>query len=174
MDLDGLAEDIPIGSDGVLFVPHLGGQSSPSRPWLRGAWFGLEWAHHKGHLTRSMLEAMAYEVAAAVDAMVPQGHGNHRLVGYGGGAQSALSCQIKADVTGLPYESLGDIAPANLAAALIGAVAVGAVEDIAPIVQAKTRIVTTFVPDVDRSAEYSPFRRDYATAVELTAQLRHR
>jgi xylulokinase len=174
LDLDGLAEDIPIGSDGVLFVPHLGGQSSPSRPWLRGAWFGLEWTHHKGHLTRSILEAMAYEVATAVDGMVPQGPSNHRLVGYGGGVQSALSCQIKADVTGLPYESLGDIAPASLAAALIGAVAVGTIEDIAPIIQAKSRIVTTFVPDVDRSADYSQFRRDYADAVELTAQLRRR
>jgi xylulokinase len=172
LDWDGLAEDVPVGSDGVLFVPHLGGQSSPSRPWLRGAWFGLEWTHHKGHFTRSMLEAVAYEVAAAVDAMVPQAAGGRRLVGYGGGAQSALSCQIKADVTGLPYQSLGDINPASLAAALIGAVAVGAVEDIGQIIQANTRIVSTFVPDRGRTAEYSKFRRDYAAAVELTALLR--
>jgi xylulokinase len=172
LDLDRLAESVGVGSDGLLFVPHLGGQSSPSRPLMRGAWLGLEWHHHQGHLRRSILEAMAFEVGDAVDAMVSSGDRSKRLVGYGGGAQSALACQIKADVTGLTYSSLGDIAPASLASALIGAVAVGALDDISPVIRNKTRIVNSFNPNPSKTREYRRYRSDYNQAVELVAKFR--
>jgi len=172
-ELDLLAEDVGPGSDGLIFVPHLGGQSSPSRPLMRGAWLGLEWHHHQGHLRRSILEAIAFEVGAAVEAMLPDNDASKRLVGYGGGAQSALSCQIKADVTGLTYSSLGDIAPASLASALIGAVAVGALDEISSVIHQKTRIVKSFKPDQAKTLEYSSFRENYHQAVELVGQLKN-
>lgn len=172
LDLDRLAESVGLGSDGLIFVPHLGGQSSPSRPLMRGGWLGLEWHHHQGHLRRSILEAMAFEVGAAVESMVSNTDTSKKLVGYGGGAQSALSCQIKADVTGLTYSSLGDIAPASLASALIGAVAVGALDDISSVIRDKTRIVRSFTPDKTKTLEYLPHRTEYGQAVELMAKLR--
>jgi sugar (pentulose or hexulose) kinase len=84
-----------------------------------------------------------------------------------------LSCQIKADVTGLTYSSLGDIAPASLASALIGAVAVGALDDISTVIHDKTRIVKSFKPDLAKTLEYSGFRENYSQAVELVGQLKN-
>jgi xylulokinase len=172
LDLDSLAAEVPPGSDGAVFVPHLGGQSSPSRPWVRGGWLGLEWSHHKGHLARSMMEAMAYEVAMTVDAMDSHDRPAKRIVGYGGGTRSDVANQIKADVSGLPYSSLGDIAPAVRAAALLGAVAVGSLDDLSSVAARTATVERTFLPDAKRTSTYSSHRAEYAQAVDLAAQFR--
>ena len=59
--LDREASLIKPGDELPLFVPHLGGRVSPSRPHLRGAWAGLSWSHSTAHLWRAILEAVALE-----------------------------------------------------------------------------------------------------------------
>ena len=61
--LDAEAAPVPPGSDGVLFYPHLGGAGSPH--WLnsaRGTFHGLSLATTRGHLTRAVLEGVAYQI----------------------------------------------------------------------------------------------------------------
>src|SRR6218665_1787633 len=144
--LEAAAAQVGIGSDGAIFVPHFGGQSTPSRPWVRGAWLGLEWGHGKPHLARSVMEAMAFEIAIAAQSMGALTDATTEIVGYGGGARSAVASQIKADVTGLNYSSLGDIAPASLAAAMIGAIATGDLDGLDDVTAATAPLRQTFTP----------------------------
>jgi xylulokinase len=58
-----VAEGAPLGSDGLLFSPHLGGRICPSSPGMRGAWAGFSWSHTQAHFARSILESIAYEYA---------------------------------------------------------------------------------------------------------------
>jgi xylulokinase len=45
--LDRLAAEVPPGSDGLLFLPHLQGRVCPSDADVRGLWMGFTWAHRK-------------------------------------------------------------------------------------------------------------------------------
>lgn len=170
-ELDALAATVDPGSDGLVFVPHLGGRGAPSVPWMRGAWLGLAWQHTPGHLARSLMEAMAYEIAAAIDVF--GGERPDRIMGYGGGARSTVASQIKADVAGLPFVGLGDIAPASRAAALLAAIGVGELDSLDTAVEAASPIERITTPDPGSRSRYDDLRRDYAAAVALARQFRH-
>lgn len=171
VEIDNLAAAAPVGSDGLVFIPHFGGQSGPSRSWLSGGWLGLNWRHDRGHLARSMMEAMAYEIAIAVAAM---GVGSDSdILGYGGGTSSPLANQIKADVTGRTYQSLGDIAPASMAAALLGAFATGHLDDIDRVLVTRSPLQRSFQPNPIHTTRYRELRDDYSRAVEAAAAFRH-
>ena len=173
-DFDALVDSIELGSDGLFFVPHLGGQNGPIRTSIRGSWLGLEWSHGRGNLARSVLEALAFESAIAINAMSLPHEGNSPVVVFGGGTGSHTALQIKADVTGRVYESLGDIAPANLATALLGAVAVGEVDEVQSAIRAHLNPTKIYVPNEKSNAQYKSFLKTYQEAVGLLAEFRSR
>ena len=68
-ELNRLASQIEPAADDPMFVPHLGGRMSPSRPQLRGSWAGLAWSHTAGHLYRAVLEGVALEYCIYRDVL---------------------------------------------------------------------------------------------------------
>ena len=55
------AAAIPAGSEGLLFLPYLTGERTPHPdPLARGAFVGLTLRHGRGHLTRAVLEGVAF------------------------------------------------------------------------------------------------------------------
>lgn len=106
--LDAAAAEITEGAEGLFCVPHLMGRACPNQPDIRGAWIGFTWTHRRPHFYRALLESIAYEYALAL-RVVKEVEPNLPLTAVrvvGGGAISDLWNQIKADVTGLPYERL--------------------------------------------------------------------
>ena len=93
-----LAEDVPPGSDGLIFFPHLMGERWPKyNPYARGTIFGLTLSHQKQHVIRAILEGNAYLIRQIIETF-----GSNRIVNItatGGGAKSKLWLQIIADVT---------------------------------------------------------------------------
>ncbi|MFN8512891.1 MAG: xylulokinase [Chloroflexia bacterium] len=55
------AAEAPPGSAGLLFLPYLSGERTPHPdPLARGAWVGLTARHRRAHLTRALLEGVAF------------------------------------------------------------------------------------------------------------------
>src|SRR6185503_12367114 len=55
------AAAVPAGSDGLLFLPYLTGERTPHPdPRARGAFVGLTIHHGRAHLTRAVLEGVAF------------------------------------------------------------------------------------------------------------------
>jgi xylulokinase len=171
-DFDTLVDTIAPGSDGLFFVPHLGGQNGPIRTSMRGSWLGLEWSHGRGNLARAVLEALAFESAIAIDSMSLPDEENSPVIVFGGGTGSNTALQIKADVTGRTYANLGDIAPANLATAFLGAFAVGEVDDIQKIIRDQLKPAKLYTPEAKNHLQYQSFLKTYKEAVNLIAEFR--
>jgi hypothetical protein len=56
-ELEAQACDLPVGSDGMVFLPHLMGERSPYRkPAAKGVFFGLTLSHDRAHMYRAILE----------------------------------------------------------------------------------------------------------------------
>jgi xylulokinase len=101
--LNNLAAEAPPGADGMVFLPCLMGALAPT--WnasARGTYFGFTLAHTRAHFVRALLEGSAYAVRDITDQMQNIGLSLEQIRVVGGGAQSRLWRQIKADVTGLP------------------------------------------------------------------------
>jgi xylulokinase len=128
-----LAAAITPGADGLLFSPHLGGRICPSSPDMRGAWIGASWSHTQAHFFRAVLESVAFEYAyylRILRELLP----SQKLVqarAVGGGARSQVWNQIKADVLGIPYQSLKGSEFGTWGAAMIAGKAAGVIDDLA-------------------------------------------
>jgi xylulokinase len=99
------ARRVPAGSEGLLLLPYFAGERTPIfDPQARGAWVGLSLRHGRGHLYRSVLEAVALGVRHNVATMSAAGAAPRRLVAVGGGTRDDLWAQIVSDATGLTQD----------------------------------------------------------------------
>lgn len=124
--VDGAAE-APAGSDGLLFLPYLSGERSPHPdPLARGAFVGLTLAHDRRHLTRAVLEGVAFGLRDGLDLMTEAGMpAPAQIRASGGGTASALWRQILADVLGAEIATVSTTEGAAYGAGLLAAVGAG-------------------------------------------------
>lgn len=94
-----LAEQVPPGSDGVLFLPYMNGERAPFwKQQAKGTFFGLNITHRKGHLIRAALEGISYNLYQIAQSL-PAREGETIFVS-GGLARSRVWLQILADIFG--------------------------------------------------------------------------
>lgn len=129
-ELDRLAKDVPPGSAGVMFFPHLMGERGPKNiPAATAAWTGLTLGHDQSHMIRSVMEGTAFQLRMVLEDSFPT-HAQTPVAARvtGGVCASKLWLQIMADVTGLSLEIPGEPETPAMGAALLGGRAAGLVE----------------------------------------------
>jgi xylulokinase len=125
-DMGSLAAQAPPGSEGLVFVPYLTGERSPHLdPLARGMFFGLSSRHSAAHMTRAVMEGVAFSMRDSLDLMKQLGAIPTQVRATGGGARSDLWRQILADVLDSRIvRTVSDHGPAY-GAALLASVAAG-------------------------------------------------
>lgn len=164
-ELNRLAATVPPGSDGVVFLPWMGGAMAPV--WdadARGGWYGLTPAHGRAHLCRSLLEGSAYALRDVVEAIRAAGLETERLVCVAGGSRSPLVRQLRADATGLPVGWSEDVETTVRGAAMLAAVGAGFHADVPAAASAMARLAgEEHEPDPEGAAllqeGYARYRR---------------
>jgi xylulokinase len=123
----GGARDAVAAHDGLFFLPHLLGERSPYwNPAARGAFVGLQMHHERAHLTRAVLEGIAFNLRTGLRAFTENGIPVPSIDAIGGAANAGLLLEIFADVWGIPVRARELVDEANsIGAAVVGGVAVG-------------------------------------------------
>ncbi len=103
--LNQAAAQIPVGSEGVLFLPwfNSGSLAPTADRFLRGGFINLTNSTTRNHLARAVLEGIAYNwrwLKETAEAFSKIKFPYWRL--SGGGASSDIWAQIMADVIGIP------------------------------------------------------------------------
>ncbi len=153
-DLAAAAGEVPAGSDGLLFLPYLSGERSPHPdPLARGAFVGLTLAHDRRHLTRAVMEGVAFGLRDGLDLMVAAGMPRpERILGSGGGTASPVWRQILADVLGAEIATPATTEGAAYGAAVLAAVGAGWFGTVQAATDALVRAATVAEPGPDASA----------------------
>lgn len=103
--LNEIVEQTPPGSGGILFTPWLHGNRSPREDsYARGMFFNLSLETGKHQMIRSVLEGVAFHkrwMLEAIEKKIPR---QESIRFVGGGARSAVWCQILSDITGRNIE----------------------------------------------------------------------
>jgi xylulokinase len=160
------AAALPAGSDGLFFLPYLTGERTPhADPLARGAFVGLTVQHTLPHLTRAVLEGVAFGLRDSFELMRASGLAVINQVRItGGGAKSPLWRSILAGVLGADLVTVNTVEGAAYGAALLAATGTGAFPNVPAACAELIRPTGRTVPGPDRAAYdrlYSLYRDLY-------------
>jgi len=124
--LSEMADDVPPGAGGLLYLPYLMGERSPHLdPDCRGVFFGLSASHGRPHMVRAVMEGVAYSQWECVEVFREMGVAVDKMTVCGGGGRSRLWRQILADMYGCPVIVPQTEEGPALGAAILAAVGAG-------------------------------------------------
>ncbi|MXW63984.1 MAG: xylulokinase [Bacteroidetes bacterium SB0662_bin_6] len=162
-DLLDPARDVQPGAQGLLFLPYLTGERTPhADPMARGAFVGLTVRHESKHMTRSVLEGVAFGLRDSFEIMRSAGLTSIDQVRIsGGGARSALWRNILADVLETELVTVNTTEGAAFGAALLAGTGVGAWRDVHEACSATIHVTGNTPKNPETAARYRPFYRAY-------------
>jgi xylulokinase len=159
--LDEEAASVPIGAEGVTFLPYLQGERTPHRDAsARGALLGLSLAHTRAHVTRAVLEGVAFALRDSLTILRELGMTPRELLLTGGGAKSAFLRRLQAEVFGAPVTTVNREEGPAYGAAMLAAVGVGAFPNLQSAAKATLTRSAAEVPSGAAHQAYdAPYQR---------------
>lgn len=156
------AAEVEAGAEGLLFLPYLTGERTPHPdPDARGAFVGLTVRHDLRHLTRAVLEGVAFGLRDGLDLMTAAGvETPTQIRASGGGTRSRLWCQILADVLEADIATVATEEGAAYGAALLAGVGAGWFSDVDEACAAVVSVEPSATPSADVPV-YSEFHDHY-------------
>jgi xylulokinase len=143
------AESVPAGSEGLQFLPYLSGERTPHPdPLARGAFIGLTLRHGRGHMTRAVLEGVAFGLKDIFTLIQNAGLGKIIQVrASGGGIKSLLWRQILASVLETELITAEIVEGAAYGAAMLAGVGAGVWSNVATACKEVVKLAEITKPD---------------------------
>lgn len=165
--LNEIAEVVPAGSEGVVFLPYMSGERSPIwNPYAKGVFYGLDFAKTKGHMVRACMEGVALSLRHNLEVAEGAGAQVDVLRAMGGSANSLLWTQIKADVTGKTVVVPASDTASTLGAAILAGVGVGFYKDYEEAVSLTVKETRRHEPNPENKEVYDKAYRTYRNLYE--------
>jgi len=165
------AESAPAGSGGLQFLPYLSGERTPHPdPLARGGFIGLTIRHSRAHLTRSVLEGVAFGLKDSFTLIQNAGLGKiTRICASGGGTKGALWRQILASVLNAELVTVNTTEGAAYGAALLAGVGAGVWPDVPTACKTCIKITGSTQPN---PADVEVYHKAYSIYQDLYPSLK--
>ena len=161
--LQSLAEGVPAGSDGVIFLPYLYGERAPIwDPAAKAGFLGLTGAHDLRHCVRAVYEGVGFAIRDILE--ICEGINSRQaecLIICGGGSQSRFWNQIKADIIQRCVKPTQVSESACLGAAILASVGVGIFPKLNDAGANMIRFKETIEPNAINAAVYEDAFKKY-------------
>jgi xylulokinase len=161
--LQSLADDVPAGSDGVIFLPYLYGERAPIwDPTARAGFIGLTGTHDLRHCVRAVYEGVGFAIRDILE-ICEQINSQEAdfLTICGGGSQSRFWNQIKADITQRCVKTVEIKESACLGAAILASVGVGIFPKLHDACAHMLHFKETIEPDIMKAPVYEDMFQKY-------------
>ncbi len=162
--LEQSTQELPVGSNGLLFLPYLMGERTPWwDPLAKGALIGIRMETSADDIAHAIYEGIAMNLNYTHEIFQNYKPVNRCIV-TGGGARMSTLLQILASVTGLSLEIPKHLeASTSMGAAVIGGVGCGLYPSF-EIIRDMNPIDTVIEPDPDRYIIYKKLQRIFENA----------
>ncbi|MGB1287908.1 MAG: xylulokinase, partial [Aggregatilineales bacterium] len=168
------AAQIPPGSDGLIFLPHLSGERTPHMDAAaRGMFMGLSSYHTRGHLARAVMEGVTFALRQALEITRTMGADVETLIIAGGASESTVWRQIQADVFGMPLQQTLQSEQASLGAALIAGVGAGVYASFEEACDSIVRYGDITGPNPANQQRYDAIYQHYLTLYPMLKDTMH-
>ncbi|MDK2807263.1 xylulokinase [Thermoanaerobacterium thermosaccharolyticum] len=173
MTFDGLleeAEKVKPGSDGLIFLPYLMGERTPySDPYAKGSFVGLSITHNRGHMTRSILEGVAFGLRDSLELIKDLNIPVNEVRVSGGGAKSKLWRQILADIFNVRIDMINATEGPSYGAAIMASVGYGLFKDVDEACSKLIKVTDSVYPIQENVERYNKL---YPIYVSLYSKLK--
>lgn len=150
------ASKVPVGSDGLLFLPYLLGERAPI--WnanARGVYFGLNIKHERQHFIRATIEGILYEIYSI--GKILKEHRTINSLSINGSFASIPFCtQIIADIFNTPVSLKQNSHSVGLGSFLISAKEMGIYKSLDEAAQT-VELPDKYTPQKENHAVYSSY-----------------
>ncbi|MBW4441924.1 MAG: gluconokinase [Plectolyngbya sp. WJT66-NPBG17] len=149
-----LAESVPAGAEGLLFLPFLSGERAPY--WnadARGVFFGVSLQHQRSHFTRAVLEGILFAAYSITTVLSDLTQTSQSILVSGGMARSSLWRQIMADVFGIEVLAPEVYEASGFGAAVLAMYAVKQIDQLEEV-RSMIRIGDRHSPNLQLSEQY--------------------
>ena len=169
-------DSAPAGAGGVLFAPWLHGNRCPFEdPNARGAFIGIGLETGKTELLRAVVEGVCYHVRWFLETQEKKVKTAPRLRFVGGGALSPVTCQILADITGKPVDTVANPQDVGaVGAALVIAAGLGEIPSLAKA-SSLVPVTASYEPNPEHKDRYdqmfATFKDIYPANKKIFTQL---
>ena len=150
------AADVPPGSENLKFGPNLNGERVPGGLGKFGVFSGLTGRHEAGHMSRAVLEGVAYALRECQQNLRRVDVNPQHIVFGGGAARGELWGQIIASVLDMPLTLLQGEEQTALGAAMLAAVGTGHFANLSDGVAAWVKVEDVIDPVADWVGIYNP------------------
>jgi sugar (pentulose or hexulose) kinase len=153
--LDSRLQQVPAGSDGIIYHPYLspGGERAPIyKPSAKGNFFGLDLRHSRHHILKSIYEGVALSALDCVRATKVE---LKEIYLSGGGSKSPAWCQIEADVMGCRVKVPAGAEQGAKGAIITTLVAMGVYPGYQAAISKLVKVERAYEPDPKNHALYS-------------------
>jgi xylulokinase len=162
-DFDALTQDaagVEPGAGGLVFFPYLLGERTLGNAQSRASFVGATLRHDRAHFVRAVLEGITMEDRRALECL--GAHGTVRCTG--GGADSAMWNQLRADIFGHPVQTLPVTEGGIAGAAILAGVGAGWYQDAAAGAARVAVPARIWAPDPVAAAKYEAAFRMFCAA----------
>lgn len=170
--MDRIAERVPAGSRGVIYAPWIYGERSPVEDrYVRASIFNVSLENNREDLIRAFFEGVALNTRWMLEpAEKFLGRKLDALNIVGGGAKSAVWCQIFADVMNLTIRQAKDPIQVNArGAAFIAAEALGLLKF--SDLQKQVEFETVYTPNPANRAIYDKIYTEFVNYYQKTKDI---
>lgn len=162
----------PPGAGGLLMLPYFSGERTPIHdPMAKGAFFGLNLTHTRGHMYRALIEGIAFGTRHVIETFQQAGQRPTRVLAVGGGTRNAQWLQATSDISGLDQIICEKTVGASFGNAFLAACAVGAADygDITRWNRVADTVKARIQPVYER--QYGLFRQLYEQTKDIAHAL---
>lgn len=158
------AAQVPLGSEGLFFLPYLTGERSPHKdPYARGGFVGLSVRSSPAHMIRAIVEGVTFGLRDCLEVVREQGVKLTEIRATGGGARSPFWRQILADVFQADIAILASEEGPGMGAAILAAVGAGEYEDTRTACERMLKVRTRISPNKAASRRYDDYYQHFVT-----------
>jgi len=156
------AKDVPLGAQGLIFLPFLAGERSPNwNPKMKACFIGLGLHHGKKEMVRSIMEGVMCRMRAVMELLRPKLPEKIHIKASGGYIKSRLWLKIQANLFKAPIKVPYELEAASLGAAMISMFSQGIIKDLELF---EPEIKEVILPDEKEAQEYDIIYRRHLEA----------
>lgn len=153
---DEAAASLPVGAEGLWFLPYLQGERSPHNdPFARGSFVGLTFKHGRAHMARAILEGITFGMRDMLEVIKELGTDVSEIRALGGGAKSPFWRQLMADVFGDEIAILEKEEGGAMGAAILAGVGAGLFDDFGEVTDRLVKVKERIQPNAEVHEQYA-------------------
>ncbi|WP_071396414.1 xylulokinase [Bacillus tuaregi] len=170
-------DQVPAGSNGLLFTPYIVGERTPhADSTIRGSFIGIDAAHERKHFARAVLEGITFSLHESIEIFRSSGKTIDTIISIGGGAKNETWLQMQADIFNAKIEKLTSEQGPGMGAAMLAAYGCGWFASLKECAEVFIQTSKTYHPVPENVENYkklfSIYQQVYTQTQTLNEQLR--